>query len=254
MSFVSYIPSDILKPYIQSFVATTSEEENTYKVLPGTHIVLGFQFKGRLSLIRNNTDQPLSSSGISGLDNQYRVFKNSAGTGTILAYFKEAGAVPFFKQPLHELFRESISLDNFFLRSELLVTEEKLCNANTDKERIQAIESFLINRMIAHEPDRLVLMALGLIHKSKGDIKIRDLALQLHTSQSPLEKRFRQQVGTTPKKFASIVRMKHLIQNFRPGNSLTQLGYESGFYDQSHFIKEFRAFTGQSPESFFKSQ
>ena len=81
-----------------------------------------------------------------------------------------------------------------------------------------------------------------------------DLAKQLHISQSPLEKRFRKIVGTSPKKFSSIVRFKHTIQYYNPQSSLTELGYEAGFYDQAHFIKEFKKFTGENPESFFSSK
>jgi methylphosphotriester-DNA--protein-cysteine methyltransferase len=137
------------------------------------------------------------------------------------------------------------------LRSELLIVEEQICEATTDLEKINVVEQFLISRMRTTVTDTLVLAALTLIHKSKGNIRIKDLMKQLHISQSPLEKRFRSQVGATPKKFASIVRFKHTLHQYSPQNSLTDLGYEGGFYDQAHFIKEFKNFTGETPESFF---
>ena len=99
-----------------------------------------------------------------------------------------------------------------------------------------------------------MLAALALIHRSKGDIRIRDLMDQLHISQSPLEKRFRQAVGTSPKKFASIVRLKNVVQHYNVGASLTELGYEAGFYDQANFIREFKTFTGETPEKFFSGK
>ncbi len=105
--------------------------------------------------------------------------------------------------------------------------------------------------MTATEPDKLVLAALAIIHKSKGNIRIKELTEQLHISQSPLEKRFRQAVGAPPKKFASLVRLKYVIQQYSSANSLTELGYEAGFYDQAHFIKEFKTLTGDTPEKFF---
>jgi methylphosphotriester-DNA--protein-cysteine methyltransferase len=98
------------------------------------------------------------------------------------------------------------------------------------------------------------LAALALIHKSKGNIRISELTEQLHIGQSPLEKRFRQAVGASPKKFASIVRLKNVIQQYDSVNSLTELGYEAGFYDQAHFIKEFKTFTGCTPEKYFSSK
>jgi methylphosphotriester-DNA--protein-cysteine methyltransferase len=100
----------------------------------------------------------------------------------------------------------------------------------------------------------MVASAISMIYKSKGNIRIKELLTELHVSQSVFEKRFRQVVGTSPKKFASIVRFKHTIHRYDPKRSLTDLGYEAGFYDQAHFIKEFRNFTGDSPEIFFNSE
>lgn len=251
MKLATYIPCDILKPYIQSFIVNENPVETTYTVLPGTSLVIGFQYKGGLKHITPNQETQLSTAGISGISDHYKVFKNTPNIGTVLVIFKEAGASVFFKQPLHELFRESVSLDNFMLRSELLVIEEQLNKAKTDTERVKVIEQFLISLMRETEPDSLALAALSLIHQSQGNIRITELAAHLHTSQSPLEKRFRAAVGTTPKKFASIVRLKHAIQNHQPNNPLSTIGYNAGFYDQAHFIKEFKVFTGQTPESFF---
>jgi len=251
--FSIYIPSDQLKPYIKSFAISENEHEQTYKVIPDTAIVLGFQYKGKLSYLNNTDPVALASSGVSGLSDHYKVFKNSAGIGTVLVFFTEAGAAHFFKQPLHELFRESISLDNFMFQSELLILEEQLCEADTDVERISVVEQFLLSRIRTIEPDKMVLAALALIHKSKGMIRITELMQQLHTSQSPLEKRFRQAIGTSPKKFASIVRLKNAIQQRASSGSLTTLSYELGFYDQAHFIKEFKTFTGETPENYFSS-
>lgn len=250
----SYIPTAILQPYIHSFAVTEQEKEETYKVIPGTGLVIGFQYKGKLSYLENDAAIQLSNAGITGLQDSFREFKNEAGTGTVLVRFKESGAAPFFKQPLHELFGESISLDNFMLRSELLLLEEQLCEAATAADKVNVVEQFLITRLEERENDPLVLSALSLIHKHKGDIRIGELAKQLHTSQSPLEKRFRKIVGATPKKFASIVRMKNAIAGYQPRNTLTSLGFEAGFYDQAHFIREFKTFTGETPESYFSAE
>lgn len=252
MKFQTYIPCDVLKPYIKSFVISEMKEENTYKVLPDTAMVIGFQYKGSLLHVKDNSSIKLSSSGITGLLDGYRIFKNSPDIGTVLVYFKEGGAAPFFREPLHELFRQSISLDNFMLRSELMILEEQLREAQNDIDKIAIVEQFLISRMQQKPIDSLVVTAITLIYKSKGNIRIKELTSQLNISQSPLEKRFRQVVGTSPKKFSSIVRFKHILQSYSPGNFLTELGYEAGFYDQAHFIKEFKNFTGDTPEDFFR--
>lgn len=251
MRAAHFIPGDILKPYIRSITVYESDSTQPYTVLPGTGLVIGFQYKGRLLHVENSSEKTLSISGVTGLHDAAKKFRSKGDVGSVIVYFKQAGASSFFKQPLHELFRESISLDNFMLRSELMVIEEQLQSALSDEKRVQAVEDFLINRIGQHVPDPLVTGALSLIHNSKGNIRITELVRQLHTSQSPLEKKFRSAVGISPKKFASIVRLKHTINQYQSGNSLTKLGYEAGFYDQAHFIKEFKTFAGQAPETFF---
>ncbi len=251
VKFESYTPSDALKPFVRSIAIQEMPEVTTYKVLPDTGIVLGFQYRGRLSRIEAHTETTLSVSGISGLANTGRIFKNSPQIGTILVFFKDAGAAPFFKSPLHELFGKSLSLDNLMLQSELWCLEDQLGSAKSDAQRITAVEKFLLGRITSRETDKLVLGALALIHKTKGNIRIQELMAQLNISQSPLEKRFRQIVGTSPKKFATIVRFKNVIQQYDPSNSLTELAFQAGFYDQSHFSKEFKSFTGDTPEDFF---
>ena len=252
MKYDSYIPCEQLRPYVQTLVISELDESGSYKVLPNTALVIGFQYRGKLSYILQEKEHELSSSGLTGLNDSFRIFKNSAGIGTVLVFFKETGATAFFKVPLNELFRESISLENFALRSELLILEEKLCAAKRDTEKITVVEDFLISRLRKVEPDPLVLQAIAIFYQERGNIRISDLIRQLHTSLSPFEKRFRSAVGASPKKFASIVRMKHAIHQFDPSRPLSELAYEGGFYDQSHFIKEFRTFTGNIPEEYFK--
>lgn len=251
MKFDTYIPCDTLKPYVRILAISESEMAGSYKVLPGTEVVMGFQYKGKLAYAENNQETSLSSSGLTGLNDSYRMFRNTNDTGSVLVYFKEGAASIFFQHPIHELFKESISLDNFMLRSELMVLEEKLQESKSDKQKISVIEQFLISKLNPGLQDILVLSAISMIYKSKGNIRIKDLAKSLHISQSPLEKRFRQKVGASPKKFSSLVRFKNSIAHYKPNTPLTDLSYETGFYDQAHFIKEFRNFTGDSPEIFF---
>lgn len=254
MRSVAYLPSPVLRPFIKSFLIHETDNQSTYDVLPDTSLVIGFQYKGRLSNMVGGEEISLAVSGVSGLADHAKTFKNSPGIGTVLVLFKDGGAAPFFRQPLHELFRESVSLDNFMLRSELLSFENQLVDAKTDAQRIAVVEKFLLSRLNSTTPDQLVAGALGLIYKTQGKIRMKELAEQLHTSQSPLEKRFRQVVGASPKKFASIVRFKNVLQQYDRSRSLTELGYAAGFYDQAHFIKEFRSFTGRTPEDFFTGQ
>lgn len=140
MTFDSYPPPAALAPFVRSLVISESEEDNTYRVLAGTGLVIGFQYSGRLALVRDGSEMPLSAAGITGLHDQYKLFRPTAGTGSVLVFFRDGGAAAFFDQPINELFRESLSLDHFMLRSQLVLLQERLCTAPKNTDRITIVE------------------------------------------------------------------------------------------------------------------
>ncbi|MBO9703174.1 MAG: AraC family transcriptional regulator [Sporocytophaga sp.] len=250
MKFDKHLPSDKLKPYIKHFVVSESIVENEYKVFPSSGLVIGFQYKGQLSTIHNNTESKLTSSGITGISDSYKIFRNSANIGTILVYFTEVGFTHFSSNHANELFNLSIALEDIFDKHRVKEVEEKLSFATTDHQRINIVELFFLSQLKDIQTDKLIIEAIKLIYQSKGSIRIKELNEKLNISQSPFEKRFRKIVGTTPKKFASIIRFNSVLINLNSSKSLTEICYENNFFDQAHFIKDFKQFTGDTPENF----
>ena len=72
----------------------------------------------------------------------------------------------------------------------------------------------------------------------------------LDLAQDSLEKRFRRAVGATPKQLATLLRLRGALRGYAPGASLTELALAAGYYDQSHFIRNVRAATGDAPRRF----
>lgn len=249
-SFITYMPCDALKPYVKSFAISMNEKASSYKVLPGTGMVMGFQFSGKLSYTQNDQVNKLSNAGITGLLDTYRVFNNVANTGSVLVMFTETGAAAFFAEPMHELYNSSLALDDLMLRSQMDVVVEKLHASRNDAERIAVIEEFLVSRLNRDVADPMVLLAVQLIRQSRGSVKMASLAEKLNISQGRFEKRFRKLVGCSPKKFASLVRINHVI-SLDAATDLINIGFDAGYFDQAHFIKDFKSYTGQTPEQFF---
>lgn len=245
------MPCEALRPFVERYAIVHAGDEVPFRVLPGTGSVMGFQFSGAMERLQAGTAQRLHRSGITGILGAAATFRNVPGTGTVLVHFREAGAAAFFPGPMHELFGQSLSLEQFMLRSELVLLEERLEEAATDPGRIAVVESFLLKRLRADAVDPLVARALALIHESKGMLRIAQLAASLHTSRSPLERRFRARVGATPKQYAGIVRMRHVLRTHVPGTAFLDTAIDAGFYDQAHFIKVFRDHTGEAPHRFF---
>ena len=89
MRFDKFIPAESLKPYVKYFVVSENEMETEYKVFPSSGLVIGFQYSGQLAAIKNKAEDRLSSAGVTGISDSYKIFKSSANIGTILVYFTE---------------------------------------------------------------------------------------------------------------------------------------------------------------------
>lgn len=250
MRFDKIIPTDSLKPYIKYLAISENTTESSYKIFPSTGLVIGFQYRGQLTAIKNDRETNLAKAGITGISDSFKIFKNSINTASILVYFTEIGLAYFTSIPANELFNQSVSLENIFDKDKMNETEEKLAFAKTDPQRIHIIEQFLLSHLKHIQKDRLIIEAVQLIYQSKGTIPIKELNKKLFISQSPFEKRFRKLVGTSPKKFASIVRFNLVLNNLNNTKSLTEICYENNFFDQAHFIKNFKQYTGVTPKNF----
>lgn len=250
MKFDKHIPIALLKPYIKHIVVSENAIESEYKVFPTSGLVIGFQYQGNLTTVKDQIERKLNSAGITGITDSYKIFRNSANIGTILVYFTEVGFTHFASHPANELFNLSLSLEDIFDKSSVNEIEEKLAFASTDKQRIKIVEQFLLSQLKNIQTDKLIVEAVKLIYQSNGTIRIKELNDKLCISQSPFEKRFRKIVGTTPKKFASIIRFNKVLETLDKSKTLTEICFENNFFDQAHFIKDFKHFTGDTPEHF----
>lgn len=250
MKFDKYIPTEQLRPYIKYLVVSENDAEKEYTVFPSSGLVIGFQYKGKLQTIKEGKEESLTSAGITGISDSYKIFKSAAKTGTVLIYFTEVGFTQFATHPAYEVFNLSVSLNDVFAEQIVNSVEEKLSTAKSDLQRIKIVEHFLLTQLKDIQNDKLVVEAVKLIYQSKGNIRVKELNEKLFISQSPFEKRFRKVVGTSPKKFASIIRFNTVLNSIDSTKSLTEICYENGFFDQAHFIKDFKQFTGHTPESF----
>jgi AraC-like DNA-binding protein len=253
MKIEHHLPHEHLRPFIKSYLVIEAEQELVNRVLPGTSQALAFRYRGQVNYLNGAAAERLPLSVISGLRQSVRMINYLPGTGNVLVLFKEAGARMFFKDALHELFEESVALDHFTGRQELSQLEEQLAEAVDIKQRIALIDAFLLACLNGQQTDRLVAAAIEKIYAAKGLVRIQELTRALYISTDAFEKRFRRAVGATPKQFSSIVRMKALISQASHEDTLTQIALSAGYFDQAHFNKAFKLFTGQTPTRFFQS-
>ncbi|WP_143307179.1 helix-turn-helix domain-containing protein [Chitinophaga vietnamensis] len=255
MKIEKFLPSLPLRPFIREIMIIESELATDSSITPDTSIVMAFRFMGHVAKKEGTEKAIIPASSITGIRKSVRTLFYEKASANLLVMFKEGGMAAFSRTPAHELFGLHVSTDNIFLSSEQEEILERLVAAPDNQRRIAIIETFLLKKLFDGKtgPDPRIDHAIQLIKQQHGIVRIKELAPALHISQDAFEKRFRALVGATPKQYASIVRLKNLINNYASYTSLTDASYEAGYFDQSHFIKDFRGFTGQTPKDFFKS-
>jgi AraC-like DNA-binding protein len=246
-------PVSCLRPYIKSFVIVESNNKSSNRLLPDTFVVAAIRLRGNVQFKANNDKICLPIFSISGLRSTFRIAEYESNSANILVQFTEGGAAAFFNLPMHELFESNVALDQFFNPSELRMFEEQLDTRGSMQMKVNFIQQFLISKLRYQKTDLLIANAIEKIKLANGLLSVKKLAENFHLSLDPFEKRFRKIVGATPKQFSDIIRMKALIARAQPSNPLIDSALNAGFFDQSHFIRNFKKFTGQTPGDFFRA-
>jgi AraC-like DNA-binding protein len=116
--------------------------------------------------------------------------------------------------------------------------------------RVRAAERWLDARLSTRaRSDEAISIASGVLMARGGQVKIDDLVRRSSLSASQFQRRFANQVGCTPKSYGRLIRFDKVLVARRnaPGRSWTDILHDLGYFDQAHFIREFRMFAGISP-------
>lgn len=118
---------------------------------------------------------------------------------------------------------------------------------------LELIRTLIRVHTVAENDD--IQKAISIIINNKGQIKIKDLLAQLYLTERTFERKFMSSIGLTPKQFAKIIQFQSSLNQLTETNfkKLTNIGFDSGFTDQSHFIRTFKSYTGQTPSFYRRS-
>lgn len=176
----------------------------------------------------------------------------TGNVGIIAVRFHPHGAAPFLAMPMNELADAFTDLSDLAGRDGTNL-QERILNAPDNRQRVAHFEEFLSGRLKrGRADDALIGHSVRRIVASAGRLSVGALSDETGISLRHLERRFVSTVGMSPKLLARIVRFQKVLGHLRsdrPG-SLTSLSYDCGYYDQAHFIRDFKTFSGISPRQY----
>lgn len=177
----------------------------------------------------------------------------SGNVGMAGIVFKPAALSTMFQLPMFEYTEERIDLYQIFRKDVVDKYVTGIRNANTESDRMKLLEDFIMQqyRLRKPTPDYIDYAANQIIERN-GMLQVTDLLKDSHMSRRTFERKFFQKVGLSPKYLARIRRLGYII-NLIAGKKKVdwpKVFYECEFYDQSHFIKDFKEFTGRTPQQY----
>jgi AraC-like DNA-binding protein len=244
----SFVPCHALRDRVLSIECLQSQG-HAARVLPSAGAVLGLQVVGRVV----GPDGPLSAFGVTGIPEATREYAYEGPTETFLVRFRPQGAACLGLRAA-DLSGRSQSLEELLdaggraRAGELL---ERVRAAPTKAARVALLEGFLLG--LPFRRDQRLERAVERLGQGGGGDRSADVATvarEVGLSERQLERLFLERVGVSPKRYARLQRFGYARRLIEAGRSLDEVAYTSGYADQAHLTREFRAFSGTTPRRF----
>lgn len=207
----------------------------------------GSEFK---EILGDNKTERTFRTGIHGQTDKIRKFTAEGNCGIFGVVLQPYAPSLLFNLSATELKNELVDLESL-LGQEGTDISEQIMLADGNHHRISLMNQFL-SKHIKDVKHSSIIHSIRSICVNNGNVNIPQLSNQSFLSQRQFERRFKDLVGFSPKTFSRLVRFKATVDNYRTNNkTMTEIAYDFGYYDQSHFIQDFKQFSGYSPKSYF---
>jgi AraC-like DNA-binding protein len=259
MFYSVYKPSERLRPFISFYWILETETSLALsakqRIIPNGCVELIFHFGDRLNtLFPNQKPEQQPQSLISGQSTRFYDVEQNGKTGMLSILFKPHGARMFFDLPISEITNQNVDL-TLLGRQFAPELTEKIALAGNHESRISIIEEYLIGKLTdqhLYNSQRLA-RTIEIINRHKGLVSVGELASVACLSHKQYNRIFYDFVGLHPKEFLKIVRLQYVFHHHKHNQkeSLTELAYACGYYDQAHFVNDFKSLTGLTPGQCF---
>lgn len=259
MAYTSHAPSQSLAAYIDDFFYVDGPafcQRLKIFPMPSQYVIVNLGEPIHVyGLDRTGLISTCTESCWAGLWSSCHIVDWPPNARVFGVHFKLAGAAPFLRLPLSELHDQVISLDAIWGRDAAII-RERLYDSSIE-EGFALLDDFFRSKLC--EPLRgldIVQFAVGEIARPHGELSIQILSDRIGISQNHLKNQFKRTIGVSPKKLARVYRFAHLLDAIEPSRPVdwVLVAHQAGYYDQSHFNKEFAAFTGVTPTTYLRQR
>jgi AraC-like DNA-binding protein len=246
MNFRRIDPPKRLTSVIECYWIAESDDPTPaiQKIIPDGFPEVIFHFGDPYRIKLRNKWEQQSSSLVAGQITGHFHLENTGVASILGLKFRPTALTRLFDISMQTITDQVVPLNPF--AGKLRPLEIAIRGLQDFDTRICLVNDYL--NALPVENHSVIDDAVSLIFESKGTISVTELTTAVGIGERSLERLFRKFVGLTPKFYARIIRFSHIFQAVTSGKqNWAQLGLETGFYDQSHFIKNFKAFTGEDP-------
>jgi AraC-like DNA-binding protein len=252
MPLTIFTPAPALQPYIKCYYVSDGNYPGYIKDVFFADGCLEIVFHAGLDFYRGEEKEYWAKA--IGQITQPLTMRATGNGRTFGIWFLPHGFSGFYPGALSELNDKVLPLDNVFSQNFLDAVKNYLLDGDT-QTLITCTDNYLLKKLQSPAnplKEKIVAHAVKYITNEKAGASLDVLVKDCNISNRYLQKIFLEKVGFSPKFFIKIARfqyaLNHLIND--ENASLTSLAYDAGYYDQAHFINDFKQFTGFAPSRF----
>ena len=193
-----------------------------------------------------------SGSILCGIQTRFQIIDTAEQEYVAGVAFKPGGTVPFLRVPVHETSDADTPLDELWGRRRVSQLREQLLEARNADAQLDVLEAALLEMWAPPGLHPAVGYALTAFDRAPLTTRIADVTGAIGLSSKRFIERFKDEVGVTPKRYCRIRRFQRAVSLANRGRLVdwTSVALDAGFFDQAHFIHDFRAFAGLTPTAY----
>lgn len=254
------VQNPLLKNYIRFFWELRIDyTELNHKIIPQKNINLRFNLSESAHYVRTNeTDKQLENTYFLGLQEHYNnlQLKITGKVDVLGVCFYSDGFFPFLKIPVSEVSNQLLGASEAGFKT-VSGINDRLKEANDTAARLNILENELLllldNSSIVPQGFRQQLVSLS---RSDRPVSFSDFCKQNNICIRTFERLFKKYIGISAVTFNKLNRFhSSLNQILRSDYSkFSDLAYDYGYFDQMHFIKDFKRFAGDTPGNYVQQK